>query len=271
LRALAIACLALLAGDALAEPVDVCLVAMKDGQVLRDHGSLRAARDSFLRCAEPSCPEIVTRKCSAWRDEVAALVPVLVVAVPVAGAQLFVDGAPQSIGAAVEVDPGEHSVRVVDGDRSETRSVTLAPGERRELQVDFPAPLVLPAPPPAPLPSVAPPPRPVVVAEPEASAAWPIAITAFALGGAALIVGTVAGAVTVARAGDLEARCESADGCPQSDIDEARVVAHVSTAGFVIAGVAGAAGVIAAVIAQSDDASLALRVGPGSAAVTLSF
>jgi hypothetical protein len=253
-----------LAHDAAAQPAepqatDQCVAAMKDGQVLRDGGALLAARDAFVRCEAASCPEIITRKCSAWRAEVAALVPTLSIVVRGEGvaepleATVYVDELERGARGPIELDPGLHRVRVVVGDRVEAREVELAPGDRVELVVALalpPAPIVA-----TPVPAPAPPPSPAMGTAPAAldGPAWPVAYAAFAVGGAALVVGVVTGAVTLARAGELEDVCASAEGCPQADIDDARVVAHVATGSFVVAGVGVVVGVIAAVIAAMGE------------------
>lgn len=66
-------------------------------------------------------------------------------------------------------------------------------------------------------------------------------------GVAALAIGGVTGALSLSEVSDLEARCPTKVGCASSDeqlADDAKLFGNVSTASFVIGGVASAAGII---------------------------
>ena len=93
--------------------------------------------------------------------------------------------------------------------------------------------------------------------KPEAEAldlTW-LAWTGFGLAGAGLVLGGVAGGIALSEYQQLEDECPTL-GCSQDQIDEARTIAHVGTAGFVVAGVGAAVGLVALLI--SDDADPAV-------------
>jgi hypothetical protein len=83
----------------------------------------------------------------------------------------------------------------------------------------------------------------------------PVVPIAFTIAGVGLILGVAAGAVALARANDLDDRCAvpGPDACTQDEIDEANLIAHVSTAGLVTSGVATAVGVVALALWWPDD------------------
>jgi hypothetical protein len=90
---------------------------------------------------------------------------------------------------------------------------------------------------------------------------------AFGAGGAALVLGAVTGILTITKMDEIRTVCgESLKNCPgdyQDDIDAAKVVGHVSTAGFIAAGVGVAAGVVLLVLPRKKaPAAVGLSVGP---------
>ena len=62
----------------------------------------------------------------------------------------------------------------------------------------------------------------------------------FATSGAALVVGTLAGIATLDKAADLDGRCPQ--NCTVEELDNARIIADASTAGFAVGGIAAVAG-----------------------------
>ncbi len=72
------------------------------------------------------------------------------------------------------------------------------------------------------------------------------AYVAFGVAGAGLIAGAITGAISLGMAGDLKKRCPG-DVCSPDDrgsLDTANLLAHTSTATFVLGGVAAAAGIV---------------------------
>jgi hypothetical protein len=97
-----------------------CVQAFDDGQQLRIDGKLRAARDSFLVCANQRCPALVRGDCAQWTTEVLAAIPTVVFAArdsrghDVAAARVLVDGVvavERLNGEPVALDPGPHTFR----------------------------------------------------------------------------------------------------------------------------------------------------------------
>ncbi len=102
-------------------------------------------------------------------------------------------------------------------------------------QPTTPPPTAPPAPTPEPEPTH-PPPPPDKAGESRIS---PLVWIGFGVGGAALLIGTITGVMSLTQASDLKDQCPD-DFCTpekQEDIDTMMTLGHVSTAGFVIAGV----------------------------------
>jgi hypothetical protein len=182
----------------------------------------------------------------------------------VASVTVTIDGAPATPGARTELDPGKHEVTVSHDGARETRSVGLAEGAHESMDIDLGAAPVAP-------------PVAAQVAEPlapRAPSAAPGAI-ALSLGGAGLVVGAVAGVVTLRQASDIKAHCPGGV-CPLDEkpkVATANTLSAVSTAGFVTAGVGVVVGVV--LLARRAQAARpavnAFVVGPGSLALRGAF
>lgn len=238
------------------EKTAACVSAFDAAQLRRDELRLLDAREALRACARDECPEIVRRKCRDWLVEVEAQVPSLAVAVAeedgrdVATARLSVDGvlaAERLGGAAIEIDPGPRRIRIEHPDgRAVEATVVVVQGEKnRVVRLRLPT-LAGRAARPSP-------PRPLAVAERRSIS--PVAWGAFGVSAAALIVGSVAGGLAFARTADLEERCATAPGCDQGDIDAVKPLAHLSTAGFAVAGAGAAVGVVALALTWPTSAS----------------
>jgi len=102
------------------DATDTCIDSSDRGQVLRDQGSLIAAREAFLACSEESCPEPVRLDCQAWFADADRRLPSIVVRPRDSrgrdladvrvfdGPRLLAEGAN---GRAVSIDPGKHELR----------------------------------------------------------------------------------------------------------------------------------------------------------------
>lgn len=126
-----------------------CLAAYEDGQVRSRGSSLLQARESLSVCSRAPCPGALQPECAKWLDQVERRIPSLVVTAKsaagddVAGAKLYVDDRLVSSrldGRAIEIDPGEHRVRVeADGERAETTLVAAENVKGRVVTLVFPA------------------------------------------------------------------------------------------------------------------------------------
>jgi hypothetical protein len=94
-----------------------CVAAADEGQQLRDEGKYRRAQEAFMRCARPSCPEVVARDCSEWLLDLGRRAATVVITAKddrgndLADVKVTVDGEPlmeRLDGKPMAVDPGEH-------------------------------------------------------------------------------------------------------------------------------------------------------------------
>jgi hypothetical protein len=120
-----------------------CVAAATDGQTLRNQGKLVAARERFLACSRPVCPEVVQAHCSRWLEQADAKIPTVVIHAqdatgsPLFAAQLTVDGKPEELdGPPIRLDPGEHEfvAETVTGIRVESR-LSVEEGDVRRVIV----------------------------------------------------------------------------------------------------------------------------------------
>jgi hypothetical protein len=84
-----------------------------------------------------------------------------------------------------------------------------------------------------------------------------LALVAFGVGGAGLVVGGITGLIALGKAGDLKDKCPDKS-CPaseQDNVDSYKSMGTISTVGFIVAGVGGAAGLILLLTAPSGSAS----------------
>lgn len=115
-----------------------CYDAHETGQLQRKRGQLQRARVSFGTCGRNVCPPVVQRDCVSWAAELAKAQPSVVIAVvrddgtDVLGARVFIDNASTPAdGRGVELDPGEHKVRVDrPGEASFERRFAVREGDR---------------------------------------------------------------------------------------------------------------------------------------------
>lgn len=131
------------------------------------------------------------------------------------------------------VNPGAHRVTVTPrGHEPVVRSVRLREGESQRIAVFIPEPE-----------------DPVILITP--------AIAMAVVGGIGLTAGIVGGAVAFQQQGELESRCPNRDCNPEHTVfrDRAFAAAHVSTAGFVLAGVATAISITLFALDESGEAN----------------
>ena len=109
----------------------------------------------------------------------------------------------------------------------------------------------------------------------DGSAMWIGGWVAIGVGGAGLVLGTVAGALVLSQEGDLEARCLERR-CPPEAHDDARsfdTMRTLTTVGFIVGGVGVALGTTLLIVASGSDEQARVQplIGPAYAGVRLRF
>ncbi|MBW2455726.1 MAG: hypothetical protein JRI68_14510 [Deltaproteobacteria bacterium] len=266
-----------------------CLSAFDQAQSLRSQGKLIAAHKQLEICASAGCPAVVTSKCFPWLEEVTAALPSVVIAAQdhtgadVVDVKVTSDGTVlvESLdGRPIRLDPGAHKLRFErPGSPPIEQQIVAREGEKnRRLDVMFQAEAGATPPPTAtatgavPSPDPPPPgpePAPTTPDEADSGGISPLVWVGFGVAGVGLIVGGITGGLAMSKGSELDDQC-AGEGCTQDDIDGGMVVAHVSTASFVIAGAGAAVGLVGLLIGGSSEpeeaAGLELEpiVGPGS-------
>jgi hypothetical protein len=152
------------AADSKPEPKIECINASERGQNERDEGTYRAARESFMACARPTCPRVVLDSCSQWLRELDESAPTIVLGAKddhgndLTDVRVLFDGNPFSRlldGKPLVADTGEHVLRFErDGSAPVEQRLVVRAGERARVITVTMAALV----PVAPILAVTPPP-----------------------------------------------------------------------------------------------------------------
>ena len=109
------------AAEARADDKQACIEAHASGQELRLDRHWMSAAQKFRECSATACPQPVTLDCTRWHEELRASIPSILVAVSTPDGVdtvevgLMVDGvrvADRLTTTSLDVDPGEHTVRV---------------------------------------------------------------------------------------------------------------------------------------------------------------
>lgn len=172
------------------------------------------------------------------------------------GATVTLDGNPVDagrIGAGVPVDPGPHVVVVTRDKTSKTERFQVKEGEEKRLALS------------------------VDVAPPAMSGLRVAGIVGVALGGASLVVGAVAGGLSLSANSELAGVCKP--GCPESErakIDSFETTKAITTPSLVVGAVLAGAGVLAIGLSPSSPSSsrqvgVQPWIGAGSAGVKVVF
>ncbi len=271
-------------------PLGECQIAL--GKIVAGTENLQAAaRERLPDDAPKAFVDAQKRAREVLPDALKKLAKInLVIAAP-SGVKLTVtdNGQPVSealLGVDKPSDPGAHVITVsAPGYLTAKGEVTVNSGERAELKLklepDPNAPKDVPPdtkidPPPGggPGPEPLPPPKPA-----GSSPLVPAGGVALGLGGAGLILGGVFGGLASGKQGDLDEICVDKV-CPDGasdDIDTMKSFAHVSTAGFVVGGVAAVLGATLLGIGLSqgsggsESAHIEPLIGPGFFGVRGSF
>jgi hypothetical protein len=130
-------------GTARARDKAECASAYEDAQVLRQEHKLIEAQTHLYTCSHSSCPTAVARDCRTWLDELQKALPSVVLTAQaedgrdLVSATIFLDGTPldeASIGKALNVNPGPHTVRVVaEGFEPREQDLVAREGEQSRL------------------------------------------------------------------------------------------------------------------------------------------
>lgn len=225
-------------------------------------GQLVEARDLYQEIAGQELGADASAEFRAAQDDAKQSLEALEARVPrlavhlenaPAGTRVTLGGKVVDPAAPLRLNPGKHTLSIEPpGKPAVTRDLDLAEGAREEVSLDL-------APPPA-------------VAAPSRSLLGPA--IAFGAGGLGLIVGAVAGGLTLGKVGEIRALCGDDLVCPRGTegevgLDGARAVSHVSTVGFALAGAGIAAGVVLLVLPVSKErpAQVSVTLGPAFAGV----
>ena len=118
-----------------------CIEAHAQAQETRQNNKLRLAREHLKMCATASCPALVRDDCGPWLNEVNKQIPTLRVDVrssegTLADLRVNLDGETIAAGATVELDPGDHSLRVEAGNHEpHALELKVPPGKPIQVSV----------------------------------------------------------------------------------------------------------------------------------------
>ena len=269
-----------------------CVEASEAGQDLRQSHKLRAAREKLLICVAEACPGPVREDCAQRLDEVAKAMPSIVFEVKDAngtdatGVTIRIDGQRLAgAGTAIDLDPGGHTFTFAAAGVPTTteKRLVIVEGVKQRHEVivlGTAAPATSPPPEPgvAPAPATSPPPEPVVAPAPARSIVPPtLALAAFGVGGASLVLGISAGLVASGKHSTLSGECnDSAGTCaPQysGDLDSFHTWRTVSTISYVVGALGIVGGGVLWLVAPKARSTTTAHVwfGPASAGVAGAF
>jgi hypothetical protein len=211
----------------------------------------------------------------AFKDAVeAAKAEVVAVSAKVASVTINVEGPtnPQvtidgqavpsaALGLKRPVDPGSHKVTATaDGYKAADTTFSVAEGGTAAATLKMekaPAGAVVAGPGPAGAPGPGPSPTEpgAVTSGGKGSMNKTLALVAFGVGGAGLVVGSITGLIALGKAGDLKKNCNEDKSCPateQDNVDSYKTMGALSTVGFVVAGVGGITGLVLLLTAPTE-------------------
>ncbi len=128
------------AGGSSGDSKQACVASSEKAQRFRLDGKLGEAQHELLICSRESCPSVVRADCNMWLNEVAALMPSIVVGAKdesggdIVDVRVFVDGhqvQSRLDGKSMAVPTGEHTVRLErDGAQPMEQKVLIREGEK---------------------------------------------------------------------------------------------------------------------------------------------
>jgi len=254
-------------------------------RALRNAGKLVGARERYAHVVETELPASAPPAFTAAKDDAKRELAQLEPRIPrltfrpsrplARGGEILVDGAVVAAGATSHpVDPGEHVVTVREAGREVAkRSVRADAGGAVEVPLELAAAGTSPASPAVDSPKDSP---------PESANAGSLVPGGVVLGVglAGLLVGGITGGLAASKKSDLEDACGADGACPraqQETIDDANLLATVSTAMFVAGGIVTAGGITLMILRPGGGAdpppksAVSFSLGIGSAAVRLKF
>jgi hypothetical protein len=210
-------------------------------KIIREHGNATNLTPAFKDALESAKTEI---------GPVSAKVASVVITVEGApNPTVTIDGQPVStaaLGLKRPVDPGAHVVHAeAPGFKPAETTFQVAEAGQADAKLQLEKAEDATA---APAPSTGPAP------EQKKSSNKTMALVAFGVGGAGLVLGAVTGVLALGKHGDLEDQC-SGGKCPSTlsdDVDGYNTMGALSTVGFVVAGLGAAAGVVLLVTAPKE-------------------
>jgi hypothetical protein len=214
-------------------------------------GRLLEARDIFLSVVrmplergEPPAFRAARKEAKQLADELAPRIPSVRISLKgdaAEGASVRIDDEPvpeESIGVAFKVNPGEHEIVAGNGDIEQRVTIDVVESETEDVTLELS--------------------RPPVAEEEPSDPTLLIAMGAsFGLAAVGVIVGSATGAVSLGAVHSASRQCVMGR-CPPSthdELDRAETMGTVSTAAFVVGGVAAAVGATLLTIhlVDSDD------------------
>ena len=292
--------LAVCASSAHADPTTSdCLTASETSLTLKGEHKLRAARAQAATCAWATCPKDVREECSNRVTQINAAIPTIVFEVKdshgqdLTAVKVTMEGetlVEKLDGTAISLDPGEHrfAFEAAGGQRVEKTLLLLEGQKERREEIVLAEPAQEPATPPPPATGTVtseqaqPPPPPPPPETPTSS--WSAQRTlGLVVGGVGLVglgIGTAFGLSASSKWSTAQNEC-SPSSCTSytqavSDRDDARSAATASTIGFVVGGVALAAGAVLFFTAPKRAAPQTARawvvapsVGPGAGGLVM--
>ena len=236
-----------------------------------------AAQESYNKIVRewgnnPNPPPAFKDAVEAAKNEVGAVsAHVASVTVTVDGPtnpQVTIDGQPvpaAALGLKRPVDPGSHKVSATaDGYKPADTTFSVADGGSAAATLKMekdPNAVVAGGPGPAPGGTAGPgsPSEPGADTGGKGSSNKTLALVAFGVGGAGLVVGAITGGIALGKSSSLNDACPDKK-CPstsQSDVDSYKTVGTISTIGFIVAGVGGVTGLVLLLTAPKDGAAAA--------------
>lgn len=230
-----------LAPAAFAQDKATCLVAVDEGQNLRDQGKVAQAKAQFQLCSSKSCPAAVTKQCSDWYAELEKEQPSVLFRArdgatnkELVDVKVIVDGkvVTESISAQpLALDPGAHVIRFErkDGTSLEEKLLLRIGEKARMIELTFRGPDVV-------TPKVVTPP-------PAAPEKKPFTIPLLGwVGGGVFVAGAATTVIfaVMANGDESDLRSTCAPSCNQDDRDSIKTKIVVANVGMFV-GIAGLA------------------------------
>lgn len=243
--------------------VAVARAQVRLGKLVEAADALGKVRRYPERPNEPQAFVLARREAHELYADLSARIPVVRVTVrgvaPGAEVALFIDGAKltgPSVDQPHRLNPGRHVIEAkAEGYHSDDDTITLAEGQHAALE------LALVADPNA---------KPADTTEPPANdelTLSPLTYSAFAVGGAGALLGTITGIVSLAMTTDLEEQCHDRVCAPElaSDHDTIITLANVSNVALALGAVGAGVGVVSLIFdldEGGDDRSAQLSLEP---------